>query len=159
MKKTKKELLKTNFQILRLLLVIDRYIEVWFLLKLEKLIRVNTTIIHTVTDCSDLHQIEQLISTLEVVIKDTYNMIGSISFWGYSWMKAVPIMIEKGFTASRYYVGECQLPSKIFEWTVNDTAKNIIAQQEAAKKSVIAKIYQVENTQINFLACRYHYEQ
>lgn len=142
MKKTKKEQELANFQSKRLLLVIHKYIEVWFLLKLETLIWVNTTIIHRVTDCSDLDQIEQIISVLEVVRKDTYNVIGSISFWGLSWMKAVPIMSEKGFTASIYSIGDRPLPSKIFEWTVNDTAKNIIAQQEAAKKAVIAKIYQ-----------------
>lgn len=142
MKKTKKEQELANFQMLRLLLMMELYVIVWFLRRIETLISVNTTIIHTVTDCSDLKQIEQIISVLEVVRKDTYNVIGSISFWGVSWMKAVPIMNQKGFTSSRYYISDKQLPSKIFEWTVNDTAKNIIAQQEAAKKAVIVKIYQ-----------------
>lgn len=140
MKKTKKEQELANFQMLRLLLIMELFVLVWFLKKLETLISVNITIIHTVTDCSDLQQIEQVISVLEVVRKDTYNVIGSISFWGVSWMKAVSIMSEKGFTASRYYIGDKQLPSKIFEWTVNDTAKNITAQQEAAKNAVITKI-------------------
>ncbi len=124
MKKTKKEQELTNFQIIRLLLLMNMYVSVWFLLKLETLIEVFTTIIHRVTDCSDPEQIEQLISVLEIVRKDTYNVIGSISFWGVSWMKAASIMSDKGFTASRYYIGDKVLPSKIFEWTVNDTAKN-----------------------------------
>lgn len=126
----------------RLMLHLGVFVEVVFWLKLKGVIEVQTTIIHPVVSCSDRKQVEGMIAALESVRKDTYNVIGSLSFWGGSWMKADSIMRQKRFTPERYYVGDKPIPSKIFEWTVSDTAKNILAQQEAAKTAVIKRSYQ-----------------
>lgn len=125
----------------KLMLCLGVLVEVVFLLKLQKSIEVKTTIIHPVIGCSDREQVDEMIVTLETVRKDTYNVLGSLAFWGGSWMKADPIMRSKGFVPERYHAVGKALPSKVFEWTVSDTAKNILAQQEAAKAAVIKRIY------------------
>lgn len=126
----------------RLMLHLGVFVDVVFLGKLKDTIEVQTTIIHPVISCSDREQVDGIIAALESVRKDTYNVIGSLSFWSGSWMSASAIMRSKGFTPEQYWVGDKTLKSKIFEWTVSDTAKNILAQQEAAKTAVIRRIYQ-----------------
>ncbi len=127
----------------RLMLCLGIFVEVVFLGKLRGAIEVQTTIIHPVINCSDREQVGGMIALLESVRKDTYNVIGSLSFWGGSWMKADAIMRSKGFVPERYCIGDKPIPSKIFEWTISDTAKNILAQQEAAKTALIKRIYQI----------------
>ncbi len=124
----------------KLMLCLGVFVEVAFLLKLKKAIEVKTTIIHPVIGCSDREQVDEMIVALETVRKDTYNVLGSLAFWGGSWMKADPIMRSKGFVPERYHAVGKARPRKVCEWTVSDTGKNILAQQEAAKAAVIKRI-------------------
>jgi hypothetical protein len=56
---------------------------------------------------------------------ESYNKLGSIKHWGMDWRKAYP---EIRLFRTPESLG---LPSKLMEWTVNDIAKCILAQQAA----------------------------
>ena len=56
-------------------------------------------------------------------------------------MKTQNIVAQKFGQPDSYLVNGLPLPSKIFEWTVQDTAKNILANQVAARKAIVSQIY------------------
>jgi hypothetical protein len=124
----------------RLLILSGLYFDIWFVIKLESVLKVQSTVINYVIDCSDRDTIDALIDKLYTVRANTYNALGSAVFWGKSWMSTQSIIASKFGKAESYLVNGCPLPSKIFEWTVQDTAKNILAQQEAAKVDIIKLI-------------------
>lgn len=55
-------------------------------------------------------------------------------------MKTQNIVASAIGSPDTYSVGGLPLPSKIFEWTVQDTVKNILATQSAAKTAIIERI-------------------
>lgn len=65
----------------------------------------------------------------------TYNKLGSRQGWGLDWRKAAPIV------RTQLRPTDIGLPKKLWEWSVNDTMKAILAQQEAAKTFIIRAIY------------------
>ncbi|AOY83811.1 zinc ribbon domain-containing protein [Moorena producens JHB] len=80
----------------------------------------------------------ELLSTMKklgVVRSESYNKLGSISYWGLDWKKAYP---EVRSFRSPESLG---LPSKLMEWTVSDVAKAITASQAACTEAVIKKVY------------------
>jgi IS605 OrfB family transposase len=72
---------------------------------------------------------------LGTVRADTYNKLGSLQGWGLHWKKADPII------RAIKHPDDYGIPSKLFEWTVNDVVKCINASQEAAKVYLIRAIY------------------
>ena len=88
-----------------------------------------------VVSCSDEAQVNQIMHLCGIPRALTYNKLGSLKGWGIDWKKADPI-VRTIFTPT-----DIGLPGKLWEWTVNDTMKAISAQQEAAKTSLILKIY------------------
>jgi hypothetical protein len=125
----------------RLLIIFGLYLDVWFVTKLESVLRVQTTVINPVVKCSDFSTINALIETLYTVRANTYNVFGSGKFWGESWMKTQNIIALQCGEPDSYKVLNYSLPSKIFEWTVQDTAKNISSTQASAKVAIINRIY------------------
>ncbi|NEO73913.1 MAG: transposase [Moorea sp. SIO3H5] len=80
----------------------------------------------------------ELLSTMKklgIVRSESYNKLGSINHWGLDWKKAIPEV--KSFRTP----DSLGLPAKIMDWTVNDVAKAITAQQAACTDAVIKKIY------------------
>lgn len=65
----------------------------------------------------------------------TYNKLGSLQGWGLDWKKADPLV------RTILKPADIGLPSKLWEWSANDTMKAILAQQEAAKTFLIKEIY------------------
>ncbi len=104
--------------------------------KKEKENIITVTQVMPVVTCSDLAQVKQIMCGCGKARALTYNKLGSLQGWGLNWKKADPII--------RKIINPKQLgiPSKIFEWTVSDTAKAIRAQQKAATTFLIKKIYQ-----------------
>ncbi len=89
-----------------------------------------------VVDCSDQEQLASIMTKCGTVRALTYNKLGSLQGWGQHWQKADPIVRQV------LHPNKLRLPSKLFEWSVSDCFKAIIAQQEAAKIFLIRKIYQ-----------------
>ncbi|NEQ85822.1 MAG: transposase [Moorea sp. SIO2I5] len=80
----------------------------------------------------------ELLSTMKklgIVRSESYNKLGSISHWGLDWKKAIPEV--KSFRTP----DTLGLPAKLMDWTINDVAKAITAQQAACTEAVIKKIY------------------
>ncbi|WP_353736792.1 hypothetical protein [Moorena sp. SIO2C4] len=80
----------------------------------------------------------ELLSTMKklgVVRSESYNKLGSISYWGLDWKKAYPEV--RSFRPPE----SLGLPSKLMEWTVSDVAKAITASQAACIEVVIKKVY------------------
>ena len=80
----------------------------------------------------------ELLSTMKklaVVRSESYNKLGSISHWGLDWKKAIPEV--KSFRNP----DTLGLPAKIMDWTINDVAKAITAQQAACIDAVAKKVY------------------
>ncbi|NEO69685.1 zinc ribbon domain-containing protein [Moorena sp. SIO3H5] len=80
----------------------------------------------------------ELLSTMKklgVVRAESYNKLGSINHWGLDWKKAIPEV--KSFRTP----DTLGLPAKLMDWTINDVAKAITAQQAACIDAVIKKIY------------------
>ncbi|NEO44301.1 MAG: transposase [Moorea sp. SIO4A3] len=80
----------------------------------------------------------ELLSTMKklgVVRSESYNKLGSISYWGIDW--------KKSFREVRSFRSpeSLGLPSKLMDWSVCDVAKAISAQQAACIEAVIKKIY------------------
>ena len=104
-----------------------------------------------VVDCSDREQLLCIMDKCGVARALTYNKLGSLKGWGLHWKKAAPIIRKV------LHPNEIGLPSKLFEWSVNDCFKAITAQQEAAKTFLIRGIYRHTSNEderlrlINFL--------
>lgn len=141
-KKTSQEIKKAKQQTDRLLILAGLYFECWFVINLESVTKVSMTVINPVIECSDEATISRLIDTLFTVRANTYNVWGSANFWNGNWRKTQNIIAEKYGKPETYTVNGSLLPSKIFEWTIQDTAKTILAQQAAAKKAIIFRICQ-----------------
>ncbi|NEP51537.1 MAG: transposase [Moorea sp. SIO3C2] len=80
----------------------------------------------------------ELLSTMKklgIIRSESYNKLGSISYWGLDWKKAYPEVRDFRTPES------LGLPSKLMEWTVSDVAKSITAQQAACIESLIKNIY------------------
>ena len=140
-KKTSAQIKEATHQTTRLLIIAGVYLDCWFVIKLESVLRVEQTVINPVIECSDEASVDRLIDTLFTVRANTYNVLGSAAFWGESWMKTQNIIALKFGKPDTYLVNGLPLPAKIFEWTVQDTAKNILANQEAARTAIITRIY------------------
>lgn len=139
-KKTAAQIREALNQTTRLLIQAGVYLDCWFVIKLESVLRVEQTVINPVIECSDESTVDGLINTLFTVRANTYNALGSAAFWGESWMKTQNIIALMFGKPETYLVNGYPLAAKIFEWTVQDTAKNILAQQSAAKTAIIARI-------------------
>ena len=94
------------------------------------------TQIMPVIDCSDQEQLIRIMELCGTARALTYNKLGSLQGWGKHWKKADPLV--RGIL----HPDSIGLPSKLFEWSVNDCFKAITAQQEAAKNCLVRKIYQ-----------------
>ncbi|KYC39450.1 hypothetical protein WA1_32540 [Scytonema hofmannii PCC 7110] len=141
-KKTAAQIQEAKHQTTRLLMIAGVYLDCWFVIKLESILRVEQTVINPVIECSDESTINGFIEKLFTVRANTYNVLGSAAFWGESWIKTQNIIASKFGQPDTYLVNGEPLPVKIFEWTVQDTAKNILAQQSAAKTAIMSRIYQ-----------------
>ncbi len=87
--------------------------------------------------CSDLPRVEKLMNSLGTVRAVTYNKLGSLAYWGQSWMGAAKLVRP---ICSPDSVG-LDKARKLWEWAVNDTAKAISAQQEAGKVFLVREIW------------------
>ncbi len=85
---------------------------------------------------SDAGQLRKIMGLWGVPRKLTYQKLGSLNGWGLDWKKADQIV------RTMMQPADIRLPSKLWEWSVNDTMKAIEAQQEAAKTFLIRKIDQ-----------------
>lgn len=141
-KLTRKQIKNKQNQVLRLLFLSHSYFDVWFVTRLHEVLSVESTIIHPVISCSteDRAIIDALIDELFTIRALVYNKLGSANFWNESWQSAYNIIKNTFGEGEAFKVLGKSLPSKIYEWTVSDTAKNIIAQQQAAKKEIISRI-------------------
>ncbi len=97
----------------------------------------------------------ELLSTMKklgVVRAESYNKLGSINHWGLDWKKAIPEV--KSFRTP----DTLGLPAKLMDWTINDVAKAITAQQAACIDAVIKKIYKrfqgIENKKTRKKLCQ-----
>ncbi|MBW4499567.1 MAG: hypothetical protein KME57_08350 [Scytonema hyalinum WJT4-NPBG1] len=88
-----------------------------------------------VASCSDEAQVNEIMRLCGTPRALTYNKLGSLQGWGLDWKKADPIV------RSILKPTDIGLPGKLWEWSVNDTMKAILAQQEAAKTFLIREIY------------------
>lgn len=102
--------------------------------KQQKTEEVYTQVIPVVS-CSDEVQVNQIMHLCGIARALTYNKLGSLRGWGLDWRKADPIVRTQLQPAA---IG---LPVKLWEWSVNDTMKAILAQQEAAKVFIVRAIY------------------
>ncbi|NET85420.1 MAG: transposase [Moorea sp. SIO1F2] len=108
---------------------------------MEKILAYATTAKQTYTQvipvvaCQDESQILEIMGLCGTARALTYNKLGSLQGWGLNWKKADKI-VRTIMTPEQ--IG---LPSKLWEWAVNDTIKAITAQQEAAKVFIIREIY------------------
>lgn len=85
---------------------------------------------------SDAVQLKEIMRLCSLPRKLTYSKLGSLNGWGLDWKKADKIV------RTMMQPADIGLPSKLWEWSVNDTMKAIRAQQEAVKTFLIRKIYQ-----------------
>ncbi|NEO92216.1 MAG: transposase [Moorea sp. SIO3G5] len=94
----------------------------------------------------------QVMKKLGVVRAESYNKLGSINHWGMDWKKAIPEV--KSFRTP----DTLGLPAKLMDWTINDVAKTITAQQAACTDAVIKKIYKrftgIENQKTRKELCK-----
>lgn len=88
-----------------------------------------------VTFCSDDEQVTKIMRLCGVPRALTYNKFGSLQGWGLHWQKANTV-VKKILKPD-----DIDLPAKLFDWSVEDTMKAILAQQAAAKHYIIKKIY------------------
>ena len=87
-----------------------------------------------VVSCADETQVHRLLELCRIPRALTYNKLGSLKKWGLDGQKADPIVriILKAT--------DINLQSKLWEWSISDTMKAIVAQQEAAKVYVVREI-------------------
>jgi predicted small secreted protein len=98
--------------------------------------KLSTQIVNVVLiDDSVKTELLDLMERLGIVRSETYNKLGSIKHWGMDWHKAYPLV--RAFRTPE----SLGLPSKLMEWTVNDVAKAILAQQAATIANLSEKIW------------------
>jgi len=102
--------------------------------KQQKTKEIYTQVI-PVASCSDEAQVRVSMHLCGIPRALTYNKLGSRQGWGLDWRKADPIV------RTQLSPTDIGLPKKLWEWSVNDTMKAILAQQEAAKTFMIRAIY------------------
>jgi hypothetical protein len=95
---------------------------------------IYTQVIPVVT-CSDMIQVKEIMARCRIPRALTYNKLGSVQGWGIDWKKA-DLIIRTILKPT-----DIGLPSKLWEWSVSDTMKAILAQQEGAKTFLIKEIY------------------
>lgn len=103
--------------------------------KQQKTEEIYTQIV-PVASCADIEQVNQIMHLCGIPRALTYNKLGSLKGWNLDWRKADPIV------RTQIQPSDIGLPSKLWEWSVNDTMKAILAQQQAAKTFIIRAIYQ-----------------
>ena len=86
-----------------------------------------------VVSCADETQIDRLTELWRIPRALTYNKLGSLKGWELDGLKANPIVRIQKAT-------DINLPSKLWEWSISDTMKAIVAQQESAKVYVVRGI-------------------
>ncbi|WP_243146651.1 hypothetical protein [Scytonema sp. UIC 10036] len=94
----------------------------------------TSTQVIPVVFCSDETQVNKIMHLCGIPRSLTYNKLGSLQGWGLDWRKADSIV------RTIIKPEQINLPSKLWEWSVNDTMKAISAQQEAAKVFLIREI-------------------
>ncbi|MEC4818364.1 MAG: transposase [Scytonema sp. PMC 1069.18] len=98
--------------------------------------KLSTQIVNVVLiDDSAKTELLDLMERLGIVRSEAYNKLGSIKHWGMDWRDAYP---EVRTFRTPESLG---LPSKLMEWTVNDVAKAILAQQAATIANLQGKIW------------------
>lgn len=142
-KLTSQEIKNKKAQRFRILILSDLYLSIKFVELIHDKLSYESTHISPVMSCSSWAMLDYMKNTLFTVRANTYNLLGSVSAWNKGWKGTQNLVAEKFGKPDTYKVGEHSLPAKIFEWTVQDTFKNIIAQQAAAKKEIIRDIYKL----------------
>ncbi|NEQ06783.1 MAG: transposase [Moorea sp. SIO4E2] len=115
--------------------------------------RISTQIVPVVGMTKSVElELLQVMKKLGVVRAESYNKLGSINHWGLDWKKAIPEV--KSFRTP----DTLGLPAKLMDWTINDVAKAITAQQAACIDAVIKKIYKrfqgIENQKLRKELCQ-----
>jgi len=85
--------------------------------------------------CSDKEQVSQIMYLCGIPRALTYNKLGSLKGWNLDWRASDPIV------RTQIQPSDIGLPSLLWEWSVNDAMKAILAQQQAAKTFIIRAIY------------------
>lgn len=99
--------------------------------------KLSTQIVNVVSiDEAVKSELLDLMERLGIVRSEAYNKLGSIKHWGMDWHQAYP---EVRTFRTPESLG---LPSKLMEWTVNDVAKAILAQQAATIANLRGKIWE-----------------
>jgi hypothetical protein len=101
--------------------------------KQQKTEEVYTPVIPVVS-CADETQVDRIMELCRIPRALTYNKLGSVKGWGLEGLKADPIV------RTILKATDINLPSKSWEWSISDTMKAIVAQQEAAKVYVVREI-------------------
>lgn len=101
--------------------------------KQQKTEEVYTPVIPVVS-CADETQVDRIVELCRIPRDLTYNKLGSLKGWGLDVQKADPIV------STIIKATDINLPSKLWEWSISDTRKAIVAQQEAAKVYVVREI-------------------
>jgi hypothetical protein len=86
--------------------------------------------------CSDNEQVNKIMNLCGIPRALTYNKLGSRQGWQLDWKKA------DTFIRTILKPTDISLPAKLWEWSVNDAMKSILAQQEASKTFIIRAIFQ-----------------
>ncbi|MBD2775385.1 transposase [Iningainema tapete] len=98
--------------------------------------KLSTQIVEVVLiDDAVKSELLDLMERLGIVRSEAYNKLGSVRHWGMDWHKAYPEVRDFRTPES------LGLPSKLMEWTVNDVAKAILAQQAATIANLSGKIW------------------
>lgn len=114
------------------------------------------TIVLPIVSCSDYEQVELLMNYCGIARAISYNKYGSLLGWGIDWKSVMNLSLNSEFVSILdREVPQLDKTRKVREWAVNDTIKNIIASQEAAKviiKSLIWKKYPMQLNQSKRIA-------
>lgn len=123
--------------------------------KVKTTVETYTTVLPIVY-CSDYEQIDLLMNYCGIARAISYNKYGSLSGWGIDWFAVMNLTENSEFVSILdREVPQLDKTRKVREWAVNDTIKNIIASQEAAKviiQSLIWKKYPMQSNQIQRIA-------
>ncbi|RUT04008.1 hypothetical protein DSM106972_049220 [Dulcicalothrix desertica PCC 7102] len=108
------------------------------------------TIVLPIVSCSDYEQVEILMNHCGIARAISYNKYGSLLGWGIDWKSVMNLSLNSEFVSILdREVPQLDKTRKVREWAVNDTIKNIIASQEAAKVIIRNIIWQKYPMQLN----------